>query len=297
MHALLYLYHPRSVRSIQTSASACLLVCLSVHSPISKQYVQTSLYMLPVVVRGSGLVWRQCNTSYSGFMNDFMFSHDGPYTHKDNMSQIFNVFSWRRHAVWLCLGIQLQQSALLGKVCYPRLSRCHFLSPWEPAVRGKGCASPQPRRLNFALCWKLLYLGAHGCRFPVARQTHRVIRRAAVWSEFLSPYPPHTHTHVDPHGDPQFPIPTADLVIRHQHVHSSTGCYVANSAVKLMSSRKNAIKLLWNETREETTFSARVDDRHCVLGHCSTCPPFTAYSSCYYNDYVYYKIFCEHLSY
>jgi len=165
--------------------------------------------------------------------------------------------------------------------------------------KGQGMRFPQPRRLNFALCWKLLYLSAHGCRFPVARQTHRVIRRAAVWSEFLSPYPPHTHTHthVDPHGDPQFPIPTADLVIRHQHVHSSTGCYVADSAVKLMSSRKNAIKLLWNETREETTFSASVDDRHCVLGHCSTCPPFTAYSSYYYNDYVYYKIFCEHLSY
>ena len=26
--------------------------------------------------------------------------------------------------------------------------------------------------------------------------------KAAVGTEFLSPYPPHTHTHGDPHGDP-----------------------------------------------------------------------------------------------
>ena len=36
------------------------------------------------------------------------------------------------------------------------------------------------------------------------------IGRAAVGTEFLSPYPNHIHTHGDPHWDP---IPTADLLI------------------------------------------------------------------------------------
>jgi len=148
MHALLYLYHPRSVRSIQTSASACLLVCLSVHSPISKQYVQTSLYMLPVVVRGSGLVWRQCNTSCSGFMDDFMFSHDGPYTHKDNMSQIFNKFlTYSPEGATLfdfVLVYNCSKARSWVKSAIPDCLVVIFLSPWEPAVRGKGCASPSP---------------------------------------------------------------------------------------------------------------------------------------------------------
>ena len=30
----------------------------------------------------------------------------------------------------------------------------------------------------------------------------RDLRRAAVGTEFLSPYPSHTHTNGDPHGDP-----------------------------------------------------------------------------------------------
>jgi len=36
----------------------------------------------------------------------------------------------------------------------------------------------------------------------------RSTARAAVGTEFLSPYSPHTHTHGDPHGDPH--IPTAE---------------------------------------------------------------------------------------
>jgi len=36
----------------------------------------------------------------------------------------------------------------------------------------------------------------------ISRRSDLVGYRAAVGTEFLSPYPPHTHTHGDPHGDP-----------------------------------------------------------------------------------------------
>jgi len=56
--------------------------------------------------------------------------------------------------------------------------------------KGQGMRFPPAQATEFfALCWKLLYLSAHGCRFPVARQTHRVIRRAAVGRNFY----PHAH--------------------------------------------------------------------------------------------------------
>jgi len=41
---------------------------------------------------------------------------------------------------------------------------------------------------------------------------HTAESRAAVGTEFLSPYPPHTHTHE--FLTTRIPIPTADLVVK-----------------------------------------------------------------------------------
>jgi len=42
----------------------------------------------------------------------------------------------------------------------------------------------------------------------ISRRRDLVGYRAAVGTEFLSPYPPYTHTHGDPHGDHLYPRQT-----------------------------------------------------------------------------------------
>jgi len=75
MHQWLIISSPVGVQSIVISASVCLLVCLSVHSHISKT-TRPNFTIHVTCVRSSVFLWQQCNTlCTSGFVDDVMFSH------------------------------------------------------------------------------------------------------------------------------------------------------------------------------------------------------------------------------
>jgi len=64
------------------SIAMSVYVCLSVRSHISETTRLNFTKCSPRVIRGRGsvLLWRQWNTlCISGFVDDVMFSHNGPY--------------------------------------------------------------------------------------------------------------------------------------------------------------------------------------------------------------------------